>query len=79
MARSTPVDLSRSIGSRRSGSSSFFGLSLPNRSYVEVPNMRPMRRMPVNKARSARSFRRKVGRTQPRNMRAMPMRGGFRM
>lgn len=33
----------------------------------------------VNKKRSARKFRRNVGRTKAINMRAMPMRGGTRL
>lgn len=33
----------------------------------------------VNKGRSARKFRRNVGRTKSINMRAAPMRGGFRL
>lgn len=40
--------------------------------------MRPSRRSPVNKHKSAKSFRRKAGRTHPMNMRA-PSRGGYRM
>lgn len=41
--------------------------------------MRPLYRKPVRKARSARAFRRNAGRTQPRNMKAGPMRGGIRL
>lgn len=37
-----------------------------------------MKRYRVNKRSSARSFRRKVGRTKGANLR-MPMRGGWRM
>lgn len=37
-----------------------------------------MKRYGVNKGRSARKFRRSVGRTKHANMR-MPMRGGWRM
>ena len=33
----------------------------------------------VNKARSARRFRRHVGRTKSINMRGAPMRGGIRL
>jgi len=36
-------------------------------------------RRPVNKRQSARSFRRQVGRTNPRNVRPRPERGGFRL
>lgn len=36
-----------------------------------------MRRIPVNKHRSARKFRKQVGKTKIANMRG-PMRGGFR-
>ncbi|WNK12793.1 MAG: hypothetical protein [Microvirus sp.] len=38
-----------------------------------------MRRSPVNKARSARKFRRNVGRTKAVNIRPIPMRGGIRL
>lgn len=38
-----------------------------------------MRRMPVNKYKSARKFRRQAQRTKAVNVRAMPMRGGFRL
>lgn len=38
-----------------------------------------MRRSPVNKGRSARQFRSKVGRTKALNMRGAPMRGGIRL
>lgn len=38
-----------------------------------------MRRRRVNKSRSARKFRRNVGRTKSMNMRVTPMRGGFRI
>lgn len=37
-----------------------------------------MRRRPVNKSRSARSFRKQIKRTQPVNVRA-PGRGGYRL
>lgn len=40
--------------------------------------MRPVSRRGVNKHRSARKFRRNVGRTKAPNMK-MPMRGGWRM
>jgi len=40
--------------------------------------MRPLRRGHVHKGRSARSFRKSVGRTQKRNLSA-PMRGGIRL
>lgn len=38
-----------------------------------------MRRMRVNKRRSAGKFRRNVGRTRAANVVAMPMRGGWRL
>lgn len=38
-----------------------------------------MRRRPVNKGRSARKFRRDVGKTAIANVRAAPMRGGYRL
>lgn len=40
--------------------------------------MRPSRRIPTNKYRSARSFRRSSNRTKGANV-AMPMRGGWRL
>lgn len=40
--------------------------------------MRPSRRKSVNKRRSARSFRKNVGRTKGANLSA-PMRGGWRL
>lgn len=40
--------------------------------------MRPLKRKPLNKARSAQKFRKQVGRTKAANMRG-PMRGGFRL
>lgn len=36
-------------------------------------------RRPVNKGRSARKFRKQASRTKALNVRAMPMRGGFRL
>lgn len=36
-------------------------------------------RSPVNKKRSARKFRKQIGRTKAVNMRAAPMRGGIRL
>lgn len=33
----------------------------------------------VNKRRSAKNFRRSVSKTHPRNVKAAPMRGGFRL
>lgn len=41
--------------------------------------MRPSYRKPVNKHRSAGKFRRSAGRTNGRNMKAGPMRGGIRL
>lgn len=41
--------------------------------------MRPSSRGGVNKRRSARKFRRNVGRTKAANMRGQPMRGGIRL
>lgn len=38
-----------------------------------------MRRFPVNKAKSAKSFRRNVSRTKAANVKAGPMRGGIRL
>lgn len=40
--------------------------------------MRPVKRMPVSKGRSAAQFRANGRRTKAANM-AMPMRGGFRL
>lgn len=40
--------------------------------------MSPSRRMPVNKFRSARNFRRSQSRTKAPNMQMVP-RGGFRL
>lgn len=41
--------------------------------------MRPLRRSGVNKRRSAGKFRRQSGRTNGRNMKGSPMRGGIRL
>lgn len=41
--------------------------------------MRPMKRKPVSKYRSAGKFRRHVGKTKPINLKAGPMRGGIRL
>lgn len=41
--------------------------------------MRPVKRSHVNKSRSARSFRHKVGTTHPKNVAMRPMRGGWRL
>lgn len=38
-----------------------------------------MKRFPVNKSKSARSFRKSVGRTKRINVTAGPMRGGIRL
>lgn len=40
--------------------------------------MRPLSRRPVNKASSARSFRKRAGRTKGANLAPPPMRGGYR-
>jgi len=41
--------------------------------------MRPLRRGHVNKGKSAGKFRRHAGRTNARNMKGAPMRGGIRL
>lgn len=41
--------------------------------------MRPLRRKPVSKGKSASQFRHHVSRTKMPNLRAVPMRGGFRL
>lgn len=41
--------------------------------------MRPLKRKPVRKSNSARSFRKDSGRTKALNMRGAPMRGGIRL
>lgn len=41
--------------------------------------MRPVSRRPVNKTASANKFKRSVGKTKVANVRANPMRGGWRM
>lgn len=41
--------------------------------------MRPVKRGGVNKFRSARKFRSQSHRTQSRNLRGAPMRGGWRL
>lgn len=38
-----------------------------------------MHRMPVNKHKSAKQFKKHVGKTKSVNMRAAPMRGGIRL
>lgn len=38
-----------------------------------------MRRFPVNKSKSAKQFRRNVGRTKAPNVKVGPMRGGIRL
>lgn len=40
--------------------------------------MRPLKRKPVRKFRSAKKFRHNVGRTRAINMKVGPMRGGIR-
>lgn len=41
--------------------------------------MRPVSRRPVRKAKSARTFRKHVGKTKVANLRTAPMRGGIRL
>lgn len=41
--------------------------------------MKPVSRFGVNKSRSARKFRRNVGRTKKANLVGAPMRGGWRL
>lgn len=41
--------------------------------------MRPLARKGVHKGRSARKFRKNVGRTKKANLRITPMRGGWRL
>lgn len=41
--------------------------------------MRPLKRGGVHKGSSAGKFRRNVGHTKALNMKATPMRGGFRL
>lgn len=41
--------------------------------------MNPSRRFHVSKSKSARSFRKAVGRTRAANIMAGPMRGGIRL
>lgn len=41
--------------------------------------MRPVSRSGVNKGRSARQFRKNVGRTKAPNVAGAPMRGGWRL
>lgn len=41
--------------------------------------MRPLYRSAVSKGRSAGQFKRNVGRTKAANVKATPMRGGFRL
>lgn len=40
---------------------------------------RPLSRKPVQKQKSARAFRKQVGRTKAANLRGNPMRGGIRL
>lgn len=42
-------------------------------------NMKPSKRSPVNKGRSAAKFRGQMSRTKAPNMAKAPMRGGWRM
>lgn len=41
--------------------------------------MRTMKRSPVNKNKSAKTFRKQVGHTKGANMHNAPMRGGYRL
>lgn len=41
--------------------------------------MRPVKRMSVNKGKSASQFKRNVGRTKSANFSVNPMRGGWRL
>lgn len=41
--------------------------------------MKPVARAPVNKGKSARTFRKKASRTLGANLPIQPMRGGWRM
>lgn len=41
--------------------------------------IRPTKRKPVNKHKSAGKFRKHVGKTEMMNMRNVPMRGGWRL
>lgn len=41
--------------------------------------MKPLKRKPVNKYKSAQQFKRNVQTTKAANVQAMPMRGGWRM
>lgn len=41
--------------------------------------MRPVKRVPVHKGHSASKFRRDVRRTHPKNVKPVPMRGGWRL
>lgn len=48
-------------------------------SFLEVLIMKPLSRSHVSKHRSARKFRAQSSRTKAPNMRAAPMRGGWRL
>lgn len=56
---------------------------LRSRSFFGKPSwsvfMRPTKRYGVNKHSSARSFRHDTSRTNAKNMRGVPMRGGYRL
>lgn len=41
--------------------------------------MRPLKRRPVSKRRSAGKFRRQISRTKAPNVAPRPMRGGYRL
>lgn len=41
--------------------------------------MRPLKRKPVNKYRSAKKFKKHAGKTKAANVGTKPMRGGYRL
>lgn len=47
--------------------------------FLQEVDMRPLSRSRVSKGRSARQFRSQSSRTKAPNMRAAPMRGGWRL
>lgn len=53
----------------------WYNMSLGEKEVV----MRPLRRGPVNKGRSARQFRSKARKSKALNLRGAPMRGGIRL
>lgn len=48
------------------------------RIFMECDVMNPLKRRPVNKSKSAKGFRKSVGKTKPANL-TNPMRGGIRL